>query len=171
METAGVERERLHVGMKFPISPGDAERPSSRRCLHPSRRQALSYEVIPVSIPSRSGFPAGLGLGHALLIGALLCARFRQEFKPPGRRVHEYRRGTKSFAVYRATGEDSGACDYHDRAQSLAPWFIEREAPKNLESPAGARFEGSPRMVQVGHVPRATHHIVGCSADPRLRRP
>ncbi|CAM9198976.1 unnamed protein product [Scytosiphon promiscuus] len=46
-------------------------------------------------------------------------------FKPPGARVHEYKRGKKTFSVYRATGDDPGACEYHERAQCLAPWFIE----------------------------------------------
>lgn len=41
--------------------------------------------------------------------------------------MHAYKRNGCSFAVYRATGEDPGACEYHDRAQSLAPWFIESE--------------------------------------------
>lgn len=41
--------------------------------------------------------------------------------------MHEYKRGKKTFGVYCTTGEDPGAHEYHDRAQSLAPWFIESE--------------------------------------------
>ena len=46
---------------------------------------------------------------------------------PPGTRVHEYKKNSKTFSVYRATGEDPGAREYHGRAQCLAPWFIECE--------------------------------------------
>lgn len=49
-------------------------------------------------------------------------------FYPPGARVHGYNRGQKTFSVYRATGEDPGACEYHERAQCFAPWFIEGRA-------------------------------------------
>eukprot|EP00752_Nemacystus_decipiens_P005203 g4722.t1 len=52
-------------------------------------------------------------------------------FNPPGARVHGYNRGQKTFSVYRATGEDPGACEYHERAQCLAPWFI--EAADNID--------------------------------------
>lgn len=58
---------------------------------------------------------------------ALCCAENWQDFKPPGTRVYEYKRGARTFSVYRATGEDPGVCEYHDRAQCLAPWFIEGE--------------------------------------------
>ncbi|CAM9207078.1 unnamed protein product [Ectocarpus sp. 6 AP-2014] len=49
----------------------------------------------------------------------------RRDFKPPGARVYEYSRGGTTFSVYKATGEDPGVCEYHARAQCLAPWFIE----------------------------------------------
>ncbi|CAM9355985.1 unnamed protein product [Ectocarpus fasciculatus] len=49
----------------------------------------------------------------------------RRDFKPPGARVYEYSREGTTFSVYKATGEDLGACEYHARAQCLAPWFIE----------------------------------------------
>lgn len=58
---------------------------------------------------------------------ALCCVENWQGFKPPGTRVYEYKRGARTFSVYRATGEDPGVCEYHDRAQCLAPWFIEGE--------------------------------------------
>lgn len=51
----------------------------------------------------------------------------KQGFKPPGNRVHEYHKNSKAFSVYRAAGDDPGAREYHDRAQCLAPWFIECE--------------------------------------------
>lgn len=61
------------------------------------------------------------------------CVRgTRQGFKPPGARVHEYKRRAKTFSVYRATGEDPGACEYHGRAQCLAPWLIEGGLPKRF---------------------------------------
>ncbi|CAN0554946.1 unnamed protein product, partial [Ectocarpus sp. 12 AP-2014] len=53
--------------------------------------------------------------------------RTRRDFKPPGARVYEYSKGGTTFSVYKATGEDPGACEYHARAQCLAPWFIESE--------------------------------------------
>ncbi|CAM9543885.1 unnamed protein product [Laminaria digitata] len=56
----------------------------------------------------------------------------RRDFKPPGARVFEYKRGATTFSVYRATGEDPGAGDYHARAQCLAPWFIEAADPIDL---------------------------------------
>lgn len=45
--------------------------------------------------------------------------------------MFEYKRGATTFSVYRATGEDPGACEYHARAQCLAPWFIEGERAKH----------------------------------------
>ena len=48
--------------------------------------------------------------------------------------MHEYNRGQKTFSVYRATGEDPGACEYHERAQCFAPWFIEGETRRGCLS-------------------------------------
>jgi histone acetyltransferase 1 len=43
----------------------------------------------------------------------------------PGSLVHSYDRDSGKYEVYRAVGTDTGACDYHDRAQRLALWYIE----------------------------------------------
>ena len=47
--------------------------------------------------------------------------------------MFEYKRGVTTFSVYRATGEDPGAGEYHARAQCLAPWFIEGEHAERSE--------------------------------------
>jgi histone acetyltransferase 1 len=39
--------------------------------------------------------------------------------------VHSYARNSGNYEVYRAVGTDTGACEYHDRAQRLALWYIE----------------------------------------------
>jgi histone acetyltransferase 1 len=39
--------------------------------------------------------------------------------------VHSYERDSGKYDVHCAIGTDTGACEYHDRAQRLALWYIE----------------------------------------------
>ncbi|CAM9210043.1 unnamed protein product [Hapterophycus canaliculatus] len=84
----------------------------ARRCAAPLSHMMKVSDSPAGSCATRSFYP---------------CLQYhpRQDFKPPGARIHEYKREKKTFSVYRATGDDPGACEYHERAQCLAPWFIE----------------------------------------------
>lgn len=76
--------------------------------------------------------------------------------------MHEYERGKKTFAVYHTMGEDPGAHEYHDRAQSLAPWFIESEGNGCHDISLFYHFPiGSARCI---------HYHVACFWRPVLER-